>query len=1165
MTEKASHFRWKILTDEEVTRREDDAFGVHTAYAELLQQIATDCPTPFSIGLYSNWGTGKTSIIRLLQELVSKDRGSSLTVIYLDVWKYSSDPLKRWILLETERQLAKQELLKNYEFQGRSMQSHLEFEEDIEDKDRLEIDFRNFKRLTILLALTIALSVVAWILVPETWKIRDALRWILTLSAGSGVVALVITAAMKKMGESLSGLIFRRTIRHVTAKPAFSSEKFAGIFRDLVSKVSQGENKRRLVFVFDNLDRCQADVAVEVIGVVKTCLDEPGCVYVIPCDEEAILTHIKNNFVRPPDTEASDFHANQFLTKFFQLTLRLPPAADFAVEDYLDKELKEAKMEDLTTDARDVLVLGYRGETPRQVKRVLNDLIAYRGIAEQIEADNLVEAGALTSDLGHLTKMAVLSVKWPSFMRRLADDPILWTDVMQRVRSQSDAGMEDLTSDLQQFLWNTRLVSPDADIRPWLYFRRGALERDAPLNRRIVEILQNGASKLFLDLLADQALQDKKKEILQIVSSALRRWLTNDRRVLLRNGGPVVVKASLAVPDNNELRRTALDVLEYLAANASAEEMEQLFDVKDILSITKTSFDWQRDKLLTKYVELFETRYPTTDGRMEIWKQLLQHGDLLSGRDQKSVSNDLVNRYSLQPSGENDVLSLLQYALENPVNRGWAVTAKLLTSITALVSFDGSEPDKKRLNALVAFRKVQDKAAQDALLVKLAVWVSPSRISQADQAAQNAISTLFRFEPDSLSRNQLAPIIESLLAQANRSAVAERSWWFAALLHLYPVLAETDLAAMDALFKSTLVDSDPNQSIKFLSGLNKSWCKRLLRIDRFIIVFRMQPANYQGRYAANAIGFREQHLDAFDARDILSRPSIFEESLSWDLSLFVKTASRALKEKTLSTEEAGQYVESFCRKYLPESAATQKELYASLLQFLTDHPDASRVGLADIVATCELAKVLAGEYSSFLRFAQYKAGVPLARRLELSRQLLQPLSARTESWVQLLVLLVNDLSGDEELSKNASLVGDLADYSFSAAREKWTEIGEALANIVAFLGESQQQDYVDRSLDALLSLEADGEDLPKMEPYLKLVTAFARHVDVTTSVKAGKFVQRMLGAARPDEAKLRTLQFASGLNVEVLVLVKQSIEPLAESAEPNVSAAAKAILLKVGS
>src|SRR5258707_68007 len=108
MADDKAHLRWNLLADEEVKRKADDAFGVHTAYAELLLQIARDCPTPFSIGLYSGWGTGKTSIVRLLQELVEGGKTKFLTLVYLDVWKYSSDPLKRWILLETERQLEDQ-------------------------------------------------------------------------------------------------------------------------------------------------------------------------------------------------------------------------------------------------------------------------------------------------------------------------------------------------------------------------------------------------------------------------------------------------------------------------------------------------------------------------------------------------------------------------------------------------------------------------------------------------------------------------------------------------------------------------------------------------------------------------------------------------------------------------------------------------------------------------------------------------------------------------------------------------------------------------------------------------------------------------------------------------------------------------------------------------
>jgi len=485
MTDEGTHLRWNLLTDEEVKRKEDDAFGVHTAYAQLLLRIARSCPTPFAIGLYSGWGTGKTSVIRLLQEIVERENTNSLTLVYLDVWKYSSDPLKRWILLETERQLEDQGIITAYKYQNRTLASHLEYEEAWEEKGEVQLRYDLlWKYLPLLTSISTILCLLLIALSENGFAFLRALSYLFALIAGGGVVGIIADKFFRKVIDAIVEMAVTRTTKHVTALPAFSSEKFGLIFHDIVATVTGGPARRRLIFVFDNLDRCPAETAVEVIGVVKTFLDEPGCIYVIPCDEQAILTHVKCKFLNSPGNDSSDTYANQFLAKFFQMTLRLPPAADFAVEDYLDKELKEAKMEDLPTDARDLLVLGYRGETPRQVKRVLNDLIAYRGVAEQIEAQGLVDRGVLTSDLGHLTKMAVLSVKWPSFVRKLADDPEKWVEVMRAIRAERTVDMEEVEQDLAQFLWSTRLVSPDADIRPWLYLSRGSLEKDAALTRR---------------------------------------------------------------------------------------------------------------------------------------------------------------------------------------------------------------------------------------------------------------------------------------------------------------------------------------------------------------------------------------------------------------------------------------------------------------------------------------------------------------------------------------------------------------------------------------------------------------------------------------------------------------------------------------------------------
>jgi hypothetical protein len=1163
MADDKTHLRWNLLADEEVKRKADDAFGVHTAYAELLLQIAKDCPTPFSIGLYSGWGTGKTSIVRLLQELVEEDKTKFLTLVYLDVWKYSSDPLKRWILLETERQLEDQGIVTDYQYQNRTLASHLEYEEAWEEKGQVQLRYDLLTKYAPTITAVSAILCLALIGFADSgFAFLRTLSYLFALITGGGVVATIADKFFKKLLGAAVEMAVTRTTKHITALPAFSSEKFGLIFRDIVAQVTGGPTNRRLIFVFDNLDRCPAETAVEVIGVVKTFLDEPGCIYVIPCDEQAILTHVKCRFLTSPGSDSSDTHANQFLAKFFQMTLRLPPAADFAVEDYLDKELKEAKMEDLPTDARDVLVLGYRGETPRQVKRVLNDLIAYRGVAEQIEAQGLVDKGVLTSDLGHLTKMAVLSVKWPSFVRKVAEDPEKWVEVMRAVRAERTVDMEEVKQDLAQFLWSTRLVSPDADIRPWLYLSRGSLEKDAALTRRIEEILQNGAWKQLSDILSDKVLQEKKDQVLQIASSATRRWLKSGRRVLLRNSGPVLLKASLANPDDRELRRDALDVLDYLAANASPEEMEQVFDVKDVLAVTSGSPDWQRSQLLGKYTELFETRYPLTEPRKEICKQLIQHGDLLENPARNHISKLMVDRYTAS-NGENEVLDLLGFASEEPLQRGWMVTPALLAVIGAVTTFDSSPLDLQRVAVLAKFRKIQGSTGLQNLFTKIGQVISPARTSAADPPVLIAIVFLKQLEPESIPREPLKTIVDAFLVQANRTPVQDRAPWLGALIHFFTVLQPDALSQVEALLKNTFVDADPNQALKLSQSLEGDSRRRLLPFDPFRPIFRAQPAAYQSRYGANANNYRQQHLEVFEPDDLLNHSDVFDESLSWDLALFIKTATRALDTQKISSEELESRVKTFCIKYLPAKLPTQKELYAALLELTEKHPEVLHAALAHLLTTCECSKIVAGDFSSYSRFSKTKGILPLEQRQEFVDSLLKYLEGRKGAWVQLLLLLIDDVTKDIELSQNARIVGDLADLSFQATKEKWVETVDTLGSIVRFLEPAQQQDYSDRAIDVLLGLSAEGEDLPRMEPFLRLASSFPGHITGPTGAKTTKFVHRMLGAAKSETAKLRTLQFVSTLDSTALASLKTEIEPLTAASEPKVSEAAKELLQKI--
>ena len=94
------------LSDEPINKKEDDEFH-HDAYAEILFRIVKEVDTPSNIGLFGRWGTGKTSIVKLLIDKLNTKNTSGQKYAYFefDAWKHAGDSLREQILLELNRNL----------------------------------------------------------------------------------------------------------------------------------------------------------------------------------------------------------------------------------------------------------------------------------------------------------------------------------------------------------------------------------------------------------------------------------------------------------------------------------------------------------------------------------------------------------------------------------------------------------------------------------------------------------------------------------------------------------------------------------------------------------------------------------------------------------------------------------------------------------------------------------------------------------------------------------------------------------------------------------------------------------------------------------------------------------------------------------------------------
>ena len=104
--EKDLKVKHKFLSDSPLTAEQEQyvKFG-HNEIAEILKDIVLSCPLLFTVGLFGKWGSGKTTILNLLEEKIKVDKTEKVGVVVFDVWKHEKDALRRTFLKESKKQL----------------------------------------------------------------------------------------------------------------------------------------------------------------------------------------------------------------------------------------------------------------------------------------------------------------------------------------------------------------------------------------------------------------------------------------------------------------------------------------------------------------------------------------------------------------------------------------------------------------------------------------------------------------------------------------------------------------------------------------------------------------------------------------------------------------------------------------------------------------------------------------------------------------------------------------------------------------------------------------------------------------------------------------------------------------------------------------------------
>jgi formylglycine-generating enzyme required for sulfatase activity len=326
-------------------------------YVDVLAEILCDpaTRTPFTIGLFGSWGTGKTSLMMMLRERM---RGTSVPcrALWFDAWKYNQEEaLWRALLLLLLDDLER--LIEEDPPQPR--------EGEPAPEALLEMLREALYRDTSWRAG--AKADVDWV---QAGTAAAGLAFNLLVSfTGLNLVKGVVEEAQKGLGKGepvsqaarLLQAFRREGIERYQAQIR-SLEQFQRNYRRLVGMLLEKTDgpARRLVVFVDDLDRCLPDKTVQVLEAIKLFLDVPGCVFVLALDPEAIESAVQARY-------EGRIRAREYLEKIIQLPFILPPIEPEAIRSYVET------LAPALPDARcaEVFAQGLP-PNPRQVKRTLN-------------------------------------------------------------------------------------------------------------------------------------------------------------------------------------------------------------------------------------------------------------------------------------------------------------------------------------------------------------------------------------------------------------------------------------------------------------------------------------------------------------------------------------------------------------------------------------------------------------------------------------------------------------------------------------------------------------------------------------------------------------------------------------------------------------------------
>lgn len=302
-----------------------------TVVADTAAQLVRESGgQPVSIGVSGNWGTGKSSLVKMIGASLKKADATDQKYVFLEfnAWLYQGYDDARMALLQSvaDRLVAESDRRRTH------VEKALEFAKRV-----------NWLRVGKLLAPAVTGAVLGGTVGGPIGAVIGAVGGL--YKAGSAPTAEdleKVKNAYATLQPELTGLLKDKEVKSMPQEIA----ELRATFEDLLCALDV-----TLVVLVDDLDRCLPDTAISTLEAMRLLLFLPRTAFIIAADEQMIRGAVRAHF---GDVDLTDDLVTSYFDKLIQVPLRVPRLGVTEVKGYLILLLAELaeKRGDITQEAR---------------------------------------------------------------------------------------------------------------------------------------------------------------------------------------------------------------------------------------------------------------------------------------------------------------------------------------------------------------------------------------------------------------------------------------------------------------------------------------------------------------------------------------------------------------------------------------------------------------------------------------------------------------------------------------------------------------------------------------------------------------------------------------------------------------------------------------------